>query len=240
MTEHNPWDQTIWDPKNPEQAIEDRMHGPSAVLAMLQIPAMPRGDGTYYQPGAFYTHGTGYVDSHDRPVYPIGGSTMAGMREGFDLQEWLKAHREGGDALTELEARRQQKRLEETGFAHTYKPSDVCPGGKKIEDCETGNAAYQTGQEWASNANEKPGEGTISNVIALAGGKCLGCFVSCEVAVKTIDGKPQETRVSFYKPDPNIQTINLDISTLKPITDPEALANLERVIGELGKGKTEE
>jgi hypothetical protein len=241
MSEHNPWDQTIWDPINPEQAIEDPLHGPSAVHNMLQTPAMPRGDGTYYQPGAYYTHGTAYVDSQDRPVFRIGSSTMAGMREGFELQEWLEAHRESDEALTALEARRQQARLEETGFAHTYKPSDVCPGGKKLEDCETGNAAYQTGQEWAGkNDKEKPGDGTISNVIAWAGGKCVGCSVSCEVTVKTIDGKPQETRVSFYKPDPNIQTINLDISTLKPVTDPKALADLERILGELGKGKTEE
>ena len=108
MSEHSPWDQTIWDPINPEQAIEDPMHGPSAVHDMLQTPAMPRGDGTYYQPGAYYTHGTAYVDSQDRPVFRIGSSTMAGMREGFELREWLEAHREGDEALTALEAKRQQ------------------------------------------------------------------------------------------------------------------------------------
>ena len=81
MSEHNPWDRTIWDPINPEQAIEDPMHG------------------------------TAYLDSQDRPVFRIGSSTMVGMREGFELQEWLEAHREGDEALTALEAKRQQSRL---------------------------------------------------------------------------------------------------------------------------------
>lgn len=241
MSEHNPWDQTVWDPIDPEQAIEDPMHGPSAVHDMLQTPAMPRGDGTYYQPGAFYTHGTGYVDSQDRPVFVIGSSTMAGMREGFELQEWLKASQEGDEALIALEATRQRARLEETGIANTYKSSDVCPGGKKLEDCDTGIAAYQAGQEWADkNSQEKPGDGTISNVIGWAGGKCVGCSVSCEVAVKTIDGQAQETRVSFYKPDPNVRTIHLDLSTYSPIKSPEALEDIEKLLGELGKRKSEE
>jgi hypothetical protein len=212
MSEHNPWDETIWDPIDPEQAIEDPMHGPSAVHSMLQTPAMPMGDGTYYQPGAYYTHGTGYVDSLDRPVYRIGGSTMSGMREAFSLQEWIEAHHDGEEALTALEAKRQQKRLEKTGFAHCYKPTDVCPGGKKLEDCDTGNKAFTAAHEWAANNSvEEPNEGTMSNVLAWAGGKCVECSVSCEVAVKTRDGIPQETRVSFYKPDPNIPVIEIKL-----------------------------
>lgn len=212
MSEHNPWDETIWDPIDPEQAIEDPMHGPSAVHNMLQTPAMPMGDGTYYQPGAFYTHGTGYVDSQDRPVYRIGGSTMSGMREAFDLQEWIEAHHEGEEALTALEAKRQQERLEKTGFVHCYKPSDVCPGGKKLEDCDTGNKALAAAQEWATNNTEENlSEAVISNVLAWAGRKCVGCSVSCEVAVKTNNGVPQETRVSFYKPDPNIPVIQIKL-----------------------------
>lgn len=210
MSEYNPWDETIWDPAKPEQAIEDPLHGPSAVLNMLQTPAMPRGNGIYYQPGAFYTHGTAYVDSQDRPVFRIGGSIAAGIREGLELQEWLEAHRKGDEALSALEAKRQQVRLERTGFAHAYKPSDVCPGGKKLEDCGPGNAAYQAAQEWAAyNSQKKPGEGTLSNVIAWAGRRCVSCSISCEAAVKTVDGIAQETRVSFYEPDPRIQTINL-------------------------------
>lgn len=239
MSEYNPWDQTIWDPFDPEQAIEDPLHGPSAVHDMLQTPAMPRGDATYYQPGAYYTHGTAYIDSQDRPVYRMGISTMAGVSESFELQEWLQAYRVGDEALTALEARQQQKRLEETGFAHTYKPSDVCPGGKKLEDCGTGNAAYQAGQEWgASNNGEKSGDGTVSNVIARVGGKCVGCSVSCEVAVKTIDGKPQETRVSFYKTDPNMQIIQID--GLDPVNNPIVLKHAGIILSSLDKDKSEE
>lgn len=214
MSEQNPWDRTIWDPADREHAIEDPLHGPSAVHDMLQTPAMPRGDGTYYQPGAFYTHGTAYHDSQNRPVVRIGSSSLAAMRERADLQEWLTVYREGGEtALTELEATRQQKRLQETGFAHCFKPSDVCPGGKRIENCDTGSAGYEAAQQWAAKQDqERSDAGTFSNVLAWAGGKCLECSVSCQVAVKTVDGRPQETRVSFYKyePDPNMTVITLE------------------------------
>jgi hypothetical protein len=198
MSEHNPWD-----PLDPEQAIEDPMHGPSAVHNMLQIPAMPLGDGTYYQPGAFYAQGTAHIDSQNRPVFRIGRtSTMAGMREAFELQEWVAAHKEGGDALTQLETSRQQRRLAQTSFAHCFKPSDVCPGGKRLENCEIGNAAYHAAQKWAEKNNqEKPGEGTWSNLLAWAGGTCTECSLACEAAVKTVNGVPQESRVTFYKPE---------------------------------------
>jgi hypothetical protein len=210
MVEHNPWDKTIWDPIDPEQAIEDPIHGPSKVRDMLQTPAMPMGDGTYYQPGAFYTNGTGYVDSQGRPVLRIGGSFMAGMREALRLQKWVEAHHEGEEALTTLEAKWQQECLEKTGFAHCYKLTDGCPGGKKLENCDTGNNAFTTAQEWAANnTEEKPNEGTMSTVLAWAGGMCAECAVSCGVAVKTHDGEPRETRVSFYKPAPDIPTIEL-------------------------------
>ena len=230
MSEHNPWDETIWDPFNPEQAIEDPMHGPSAIHDMLQTPAMPRGDGTYYQPGAFYTHGTAYLDSQDRPVFRIGSSAITAMREGFDLQEWLTAHREGGnDALTELEASRQQARLDETGFAHCFKPSDVCPGGKRLEDCDTGSAAYDAAQEWvAKNDQEKPGDGERSTVLAWAGGKCAECSVSCELAVKTVDGIAEETRVTYYRPDPDVRVFELGSLSLKPaVLTPEEEERLQ-------------
>lgn len=241
MNEHNPWDETIWDPIDPEQAIEDPMHGPSAIHSMLQTPPMPLGDGTYLQSGAYYTHGTAYVDSQDRPVHRFGGSTISGMKEGAELQEWLEAHREGKEALTALEAKRQQVRLQENGFAHAYKPSDVCPGAKRLEDCEIGSSAYKTAQEWAGkNDKEKPGSGTVSTVLAWAGSKCGDCAVSCEVAVKTVDGKAQGTRVSFHKPDPSIRTIDLDgLNTLRPVEDPVALKSLERFFNELRKDKNE-
>ena len=117
MVENNPWDRTIWDPIESEHAIEDLLHGPTAVHNSLQIPAMPHGDGTYYQPGAFYVHGTAHVDSQDRPVLRIGLAHTAGMREVARLQEWVKAYHEGEEALTALESERQQERLKKTGFA---------------------------------------------------------------------------------------------------------------------------
>ena len=100
---------------------------------------------------------------------------------------------------------------EKTGVAHCFKPSDVCPGGKRLEDCETGSATFDTAEEWVVKQEEKPGDGTVSNVLAWAGRKCVECVVSCNVAVKTVNGNPEETRVSFYKPDPNIPVIPLDI-----------------------------
>lgn len=211
MFEMNPWDETIWDPIDPEQAIEDPMHGPSAIHNMLQTPAMPLGDGTYYQPGAFYTRGTAYVDSQDRPVFRIGGTISGSMREARNLQKWVEASNGGEEALILLEARRQQARLATTGLAHCFKPTDVCPGGKKLEDCDTGNAAFEAGQKWADeNQVDAPGDGAVSHVLAWAGGKCTDCSIACEVAVKTVEGQPQETRVSFYRPL-DIETINLDL-----------------------------
>jgi len=216
MNEHNPWDQTIWDPAHPEQAIEDPLHGPSAVNDLWQTPAMPRGDGTYYQPGAFYTHGTAYLDSRDRPVFRVGLVSLAGMREMVELQEWLDANGQGEEALVALEASRQLKRLEETGIARCYKSSDVCPGGKRLENCETGSAAYAAVQDWATKNNEeKSGEGTIVTTLAWAGGKCVGCAVSCEAAVKTVDGKPDENRVTFYRPDPTIPTVHIPTDSVQ-------------------------
>lgn len=186
------------------------MHGPSAVHDMLQTPAMPRGDGTYYQPGAFYTHGTPYLDSLGNPIFRFGGTHGMVLKEGFDLREWLAASREGEEALVALEAARQQKRLEQNGAAHCFKPSDVCPGGKRLENCDVGSTAYGAAEDWiAENAQERPGDGAASNVLAYAGGRCAECSVSCEVAVATLDGMPQETRVSFSRPDPNIPTIEI-------------------------------
>ena len=100
----NPFDQTIWDPVNPEQAIEDPMHGPSAVYSMLQTPPMPRGDGTYYQPGGYYAIGTPLFDALGKPVHTIGHSTTGSqtIRDVLALNEWVEASRDGEDALKDL------------------------------------------------------------------------------------------------------------------------------------------
>jgi hypothetical protein len=242
MNEYNKWDRTIWDPINPEQAIEDTMHGPSAVYDMLQKPAMPFGDGTYYQPGALYAQGTAYLDSQGRPVYHPS-STAAQRRESLAITEWYDAYQQGEETLVALEAARQQDRLRQHGIAHTFKPSDVCPGGSRLADCETGNTAYQAGQEWAAQQDtEKPQEGSISNVIGWAGSACTRCSVSCQVAVTTDHGIPQETRVSFYRPDPTMQTIRLDISAVEiaPVTDPIALQGIADILGRFSRPEAQE
>jgi hypothetical protein len=241
MSEHNPWDNTIWDPIDSEQAIEDPMHGPSAIHNMLQTPPMPRGDGTYYQPGSYYMNGTAYVDSQDRPVHVTGGSTVSGRTEAIELQEWITAYHEGEDALTALEAKRQQERLGETGIACAYKLSDVCPGGERLENCETGSSAYGAAQEWATkNDTEKPGNGTAFTTLAWASGECENCALACSAAVKTVDGKADETRVSFFKPDPNVQTINLtELNTQSFVSDPVALKAFQKVFDELRKDDNE-
>lgn len=89
------FDMTIWDPTDPEQAIEDPMHGPSAVLDMLSIPPMPLGDDRYYQPGGFYAYGTNYVDSEGNPL-PItiasAADTMGMLREMLAVEDWIAVH----------------------------------------------------------------------------------------------------------------------------------------------------
>lgn len=234
MSSHNHWDKTIWDPVNPEHAIEDPMHGPSAVHDMLQTPPMPIGDGTYYQPGAFYTQGTSFVDSHDKPIFKIGKIGMDGLRSALELQEWVAAYDEGEEALIALEASRQQERLKETGFAHCFKLSDVCPGGKRLGDCAIGNTAYQAAQDWAvKNEAEKPGEGVVSNVLVSEGRKCESCSVACEVSVKTQDGKPTESRVTFYKPDTDVRVVPAELQSLDPTDDRISLENLGKAMEEL-------
>jgi hypothetical protein len=224
---NNPYDATIWDPDG-EHAIEDSVHGPSAVGDMLQTPAMPLGDGRYYQSGGYYTFGTPYVDSQNRPVRQIfpARSTYDSMLEADELHEWLDAARTGGDgALLALDTERQRKRLDQTGYAHCFKPSDACPGGKQIQDCETGGQAFEAGNQWAErNSQEKPGEETLSNVIAWAGGACVACSVSCEVAVKTAEGVAQETRVTFYRPSPTFRSIQMPPIEQRTLTESQLAA----------------
>lgn len=213
----NPFDRTVWDPGNPERAIEDPFHGPSAVLEMLQTPAMPLGDGTYYQPGGSYAFGTNYLDSRGQPVHGslrMMSAGETGLDGGQDLREWVETYQEEGEeGLADLEARRQQKRLEENGVVHAFKPTDVCGGGKKIEDCETASGAIEIAEVWG-NVNSKPepveSEGVIWNVLPQLSGKCGECALSCEVAVKTVDGQAQEIRFSNVRPNPDIPVLIIE------------------------------
>jgi hypothetical protein len=205
----NPFDNTIWDPIDPEHAIEDPMHGPSAVEGLLETPPMPLGDGTYYQPGGFYAVGTTYFDAKGQPVYRIGSArgTSSMMREMRDLEEWRETSRLGEDALTALEAIRQQARLGKTGVAHAFKSSDVCGGGKRIDECETASSMIDAANESAAKVAEQtkaPGEGRMWHTLAWLGKTCGSCALNCEVAYQTYNGEPTGiTRFSNTQPWPD-------------------------------------
>ncbi|HJQ08973.1 MAG TPA: hypothetical protein VJ836_05835 [Candidatus Saccharimonadales bacterium] len=214
----NPFDNTIWDPVDPERAIEDPLHGPSAVHDMLEIPEMPLGDGTYYQPGGFYAVGTVYFDAKGQPVYRIGSARgmSSVMREMRDLEEWRETSRLGEDALTALEAQRQRARLSSRGVAHAFKPSDVCGGGKRLDQCDTAITMMQAAQEAASSTErpKAPGEGRMWNTLAWLGRSCADCSLSCEVAIETNNGEPTGiTRFSNTRPlAADFPVIRIDLS----------------------------
>jgi hypothetical protein len=201
----NPFDQTIWDPVNPEHAIEDPMHGPSAVGGLLSTPPMPRGDGSYYQSGGFYAFGSVYIDARDQPIYVIGlgRTTSAIRREAYEFAEWRQASQTGEEALTALETRRQQARLDANRVAHAFKPSDVCGGGKRLENCETASTMMEAASAYADSIGEEGdgGKGRMWSTLAWLGKTCATCSLHCEVAVQTQDGKPTGiTRFSNARP----------------------------------------
>lgn len=213
----NPFDKTVWDPIDSEQAAEDPLHGPSATFDMLSVPAMPLGtsEGLYWQPGGFYALGTVYFDALDKPVYRIGRarSTSAVTREMLALSEWVETSRQGATALTVLEAQRQRARLERNGVAYSFKPSDVCAGGRRLDDCQTVQSMMDAAGEYADSTmqDKKQGEGTIWNVLAWLGKTCSACSLNCQVAVQTRDGAPTGiTRLSNTKPLLDIPVIRLD------------------------------
>ncbi|HUC89379.1 MAG TPA: hypothetical protein VMR45_01120 [Patescibacteria group bacterium] len=219
MNAENPFDNT----PDGKHAIEDPMHGPTAVHNMLQTPPMPLGNGNYYQPGAYYVSGTNYFDANDQPIWMIGmcGSSITRLRRTIlELAEWAEASHQGQEALTALEASRQRGRLERTGVAYSFKPSDVCAGGQQISDCEAASSMMQAAQEHAGNANaytERPDEGIMWNTLAWLGRTCAQCSLNCEVAVQTDGGKPTGiTRIANSRPiSEDIVTVRLDIHDLR-------------------------
>jgi hypothetical protein len=98
MTNHeNLYDNTIWDPIDPEQAIEDPFHGPEAVAGLLSIPPMKKDDGTYHVFGAYYVCGTNSFDAEGLPFIefkPYGGS-MKTMRESLEQTKWIQSYHNG-------------------------------------------------------------------------------------------------------------------------------------------------
>src|SRR5260370_11107022 len=97
----------------PNTLLKTLCTGPSAVHGMLEVPPMPLGDGTYYQPGGFYAVGTVYSDAKGEPIYRIGAAR--GMSNFIfkihDLAEWRENRSPGGDALTTRGAQRPNARL---------------------------------------------------------------------------------------------------------------------------------
>jgi len=188
-SEKNPWNLTV------PGGSEDPLHGPAAVNRALAIPPMPDGNGRYYQPGAFYERGTPWMDANDEPIHVIfigaAQSTSAVMRQTRDLSEWIGAAHAGEDALTALEARRQQERLARNGVAYAFKDSDVCAGGKRIDGCETAGSMMASAREAAPRmTRQHPGEGEVWNMLAWIGGNCGACALNCSVDVQTKDGEP--------------------------------------------------
>lgn len=211
----NPFDQSVWDPANSEQAIEDPLHGPSAVFDMLQVPAMPLGDGTYYQPGGFYAMGSVRTDALGKPIWRVNSaaSIQQTIREQQDVSEWLSAFGRGEDALIELEAGRQRDRLETHGVAHSFKDTDVCGGGKPVRDCDTATELCSAAQEYSEQTSSDParqGEGNLWTELAWLSKRCGSCALSCSVAMQTYVGKPTGiVRFSNTKPH---RVIDIDTS----------------------------
>ncbi len=176
----------------PNTLLKTLCTGPSAVHGMLEVPPMPLGDGTYYQPGGFYAVGTVYSDAKGEPIYRIGAARGMSsiMLEMHDLAEWRETSGLGGDALTALEAQRQQARLSRVGAACAFKPSDVCAGGKRLDDCEIASSMVQAAEASASSRERPkvPGEGRVWNTLAWLSKTCVSCTLHCEVAYETRDG----------------------------------------------------
>ena len=96
MSAEDPFDKTIWDPIDPEQALEDPFHGPEAVMGLLSIPPYRNADGTYYVFGGSHISGTCTFDAEGRPFIEF----KAGIDPGFirELEghgKWIEAHSKG-------------------------------------------------------------------------------------------------------------------------------------------------
>lgn len=113
----NPFDETIQDPVDPEYAIEDTIHGPSATEGLLRIPPMPLKDGTFYQPGNFYVHGTPYTNAEGAPIFKLltpGEAMRNDVSESRLLAEWIKAYDNGElDELVDVRKAERQREQDE-------------------------------------------------------------------------------------------------------------------------------
>ena len=97
MSESDKWDNTVWDPTNPEQAIEDPMHGPEARLKLLSMPPFPNEDGTYHVFGGLYICGTTSFDAEGLPFVKIGGGNYMhqAIRDSQKHMDWINKWKAG-------------------------------------------------------------------------------------------------------------------------------------------------
>ena len=96
MSTSNEFDNTLWDPTVPEQAIEDPLHGSEAVIDLLDIPPMKREDGSFYVFGASYICGINTFDTEGNPYLEFGSPFSPDfMREAFKLQAWVDSYHKG-------------------------------------------------------------------------------------------------------------------------------------------------
>ena len=89
------FDNAIWDPNDPEQAIEDPLHGPEARLNLLSMPPYPNEDGTYHVFGGIYACGTTSFDAEGRPFIRIGRASgmLGAIRDSRKHMEWIEKWR---------------------------------------------------------------------------------------------------------------------------------------------------
>jgi hypothetical protein len=86
----NPFDTTLWDPVDPEQAIEDPFHGPEATLRLLSTPPMPMKDGGYWVFGASSIVRTCTFDANGKPYIKFSAysNSMEMMRFSQQITKW--------------------------------------------------------------------------------------------------------------------------------------------------------
>jgi hypothetical protein len=93
----DPFDKTIWDPVDPEQAIEDPFHGSEALISLLSIPPYRNEDGTFYVfGGSMLPCRTCDFDGEGRPFIELkAGMDPAFMRQLEERRKWIKAFHSG-------------------------------------------------------------------------------------------------------------------------------------------------
>lgn len=198
------------------------MHGPSAFHGLLEIPEMPLGNGINYHPGLGFT-GPDHFDANGLPrdrEIGVPSNTSARIRNDLLWAEWVDTYQHGGGPmLIALEGQRQRQRMDSTGVAHAFKPTDVCGGGKRLSECETAESMTREAREIAASTCQPSvsNEGPIWNVPLQLSRICGSCALNCQVAYETNDGMPTGiTRFTTTQPLSDVEVIHIDVATLGP------------------------